>query len=194
MALFADHDRNLAPMDPALVVRWRSWRPGDSSSSRLTSMKISDLPFHEGDPAQVLRLDQNDPDFSDVGWCRLPEVWLDSRQGEPSLLVHDALVLALHSPEEPEPLSDDVELEFWDQGVSVLLSKFLALRLPALRDAADRAIVLALCNPLDATLPAPAAAGGVPVWFGLGDVESWLEEDHAGRRIRLSADVWRTAV
>jgi hypothetical protein len=154
---------------------------------------IADLPFAEGAPVDVLRLDREDPDFTGAGYCRLDSVWLDSREGEPSVRVTDALVLALHSPEEPEPLDEDIELEFHDQGVSVLLSRFLGVWLPRVLGG-ERAIVLALCNPRGGKVSTPAAAGQTPIHYGLGDVQSWLEEDETGRRIRLLADVWRTAV
>ncbi len=157
------------------------------------TVTIGDLPFDEGDPVEVLRLDREDPDFTGTGFCRLEHVWLESRDGEPPLRLDEALVVALHSPEEPEELDGDIELEFFDQGVSVLLSKFLERRLPdVIGD--ERAVVLALCNPRHAIVPAPPSAGARPVWFGLGDVVSWLDEDDTGQRhITLEADVWRRA-
>ena len=157
-------------------------------------MKIADLPFHSGDPVEVLSLDRDDPEFTGVGFCRLRSVWLDSRTGEAPIHARDALVLALHSPEEPEPLAEDIELEFADQGASVLLSKFLDVWLPKLLGVGEQVIVLALCNPVGGKVHAPAAAGGLPVCYADGDVESWLEEDEAGAKIRLLADVWRRAV
>ena len=151
---------------------------------------IAQLPFPEGDPVEILRLDREDPDFTGTGHCRLDEVWLESRSGAAPVAVASALVLALHSPEEPEAVADDLELEFYEQGVTVLLSRFLAVWLPRVWKG-DPTIVLALCNPLHTVVPAPPAAGGVPVWLGLGDVVSFLDEDEDGGRVRLVADDWR---
>jgi hypothetical protein len=156
------------------------------------TLSIGDLPFRAGDPVEVLRLDRFDPDYGGTGYCHLDRVWLESRGGGEPARVANALVLALHSPEEPEALDDDIELEFYDQGVTVLLSKFLAGWLPRIAGG-EHAVVLALCNPRAATVAAPAAAAGVPVWYALGDVESWLDEDEGGRRVRLVADAWRLA-
>jgi hypothetical protein len=126
--------------------------------------------------------EQPDHDYAGYGWARAPELWLDEAR------VTDALVLALHSADDSEPLADDIELEFElpdHAPVSVLASLFLAKWLPALPRAS--ALVLALCNPHHACLRRPAAASG-PLYYALGDVESWLDHRPGERRIRLASE------
>jgi hypothetical protein len=144
---------------------------------------ILELPFRERRLHDVLHLDGKrvapDRDYAGYGWARADAIWLDE------LRVRDALVLALHSADDAEPLTDDIELEFELAGhapVSVLASMFLAKWLPQLPRAS--AIVLAVCNPHRATLHVPAPA---PLYYAHGDVESWLDEGDAGTRIRLAA-------
>lgn len=150
-------------------------------------MRILELPFAERPVLELLHFDETrtsvDRDYGGYGWSRVPRIWLD---GHP---VDDALVLALHSADDGEPLPDDIELEFELPGapsVSVLASQFLNTWLPHLPPAS--AIVLAMCNPHHATLRRPAAAT-VPVYYATGDVESWLAErgDGGPGRLALSA-------
>ena len=113
-------------------------------------------------------------------------------------LAVGALVIAVHSMEEPEELPGDIDLEFFlpevseDHSVTVLLSAFLHVWLPLIRGD-ERAIVLVVCNPNETLLPAPPAAGQTPFYYPLGDVESWLHggDDHKG--VRLVARSWRCA-
>lgn len=151
-------------------------------------MTIRELPFVERPVRELLHLEvpraAPDPDYAGYGWARVPEVWLDEQR------VTDALVLAIHSADDSEPLADDIELEFELPGnkpVSVLATMFLAVWLPLLPRAS--AIVLALCNPHHAVLRRPAAAWA-PVFLAMGDVESWLDvalrHDRADR-IRLAS-------
>lgn len=152
-------------------------------------MKIADLPFRERPVLELLNLegdrDEPDPDYAGYGWARVPSVFLDDVE------VRDALVLALHSADDGEPLPDDIELEFELSGggaVTVLLSQFLADWLPKLPRAP--VIVLAMCNPHRADLDVEA---GVPLYYAAGDVESWLDESEGPYpdRLRLAAeDSW----
>jgi hypothetical protein len=101
--------------------------------------------------------------------------------------VQDVLLLALHTPDDAPP-SEDIELYFelpdGDQ-VVVDSSLFFAQWLPRLPRAS--AIVLALCNPHEAT---PRVATDVPVYYALGDVESWIDHDAGGRIILTSTGSW----
>jgi hypothetical protein len=163
---------------------------------------IADLPFRPKDPLELLNLhvERATPVLDDIGfgWSRVGELWLDDGAAEPRPL-RDALVFALHAAEEPEPLADDVELEFFieevakDYSVTVLLSKFLDVWLPRVTGAGERHIVLAMCNPHRALLPRPPRAGATPVHHALGDVDSWLDVVDGRRHVRLAADTWRIA-
>lgn len=135
---------------------------------------------------ELLNLDQQraapDPDYAGYGWARVDELWLDGKH------VRDALVLALHSADDGEVIADDIELEFElpdAPPVSVLASTFLDKWLPDLPTAS--AIVLALCNKHEATLAKPSAAIA-PVYYAIGDVESWLDHEPDGDRIRLASE------
>ncbi|HEX7836522.1 MAG TPA: hypothetical protein VF469_03615, partial [Kofleriaceae bacterium] len=135
--------------------------------------------------------DAPDPGYAGHGWARVPRVWLGTG-ADGGRFVADALVLALHSPDDAEPRTDDIELELdLPDGSSVLalLSRFLATWLPKLPRAS--AVVLALCNPHRATLRAPAGATA-PIHYAHGDVTSWLDRDR-GDRIELLAESWGTA-
>jgi hypothetical protein len=141
---------------------------------------VLELPFRERDVRELLNLteDRDEPDYhyAGYGWAQVDEVWLDDTR------VRDALVLAVHSPDDSEPIADDVELEFdLPDGppVTVLTSLFLDKWLPKLPKAS--AIVLALCNPHRATLRANAP---VPLYYAHGDVESWRD----GERILLTSE------
>ncbi|HEU5059955.1 MAG TPA: hypothetical protein VFU21_25665 [Kofleriaceae bacterium] len=160
---------------------------------------IADIPFRRRPALELLHLttdrDQPDPDYTGFGHARLPRLTLEDGAGRRRDL-DDALLLALHSCDLGAPRPDDVELEFFvdevapDYSVTALLSSFLAARLAPL-SAGARAVVLALCNPHLATLAQPPAAGATPVWYALGDVESWL--DPAAGTVILRAPAWRLA-
>jgi len=162
--------------------------------------RIADLPFREMPALELLNVDElreaPDPDYAGFGYARVDEIVLASA-GEDTLTVRDALLVVVHADDEPEPLLDDLELGFEDarvpQGtVNVLLSDFLREWLPRIRGD-ERAIVLVACNPQRARLPRPAAAGAVPVFYAIGDVESWLVHDGRRQTLRLQAEDWRTA-
>ncbi|HEX5062149.1 MAG TPA: hypothetical protein VFV99_22420 [Kofleriaceae bacterium] len=134
---------------------------------------------------ELLHLDEEraapDPNYAGYGWARVRELWLDERR------VDDALVVAVHSADDSEPIADDVELEFelpGAQPVSVLASLFLAKWLPRLPH--TNALVLALCNPHRATLAPPSDA---TLYYANGDVESWVDHDRdRGDRIQLTSE------
>ena len=155
---------------------------------------IAELPFRERPEIEVLHLDEDrdvpDLDYAGYGWARVDRLWLADEAGVRS--ADDALVLALHSADDGEPLADDLELEFElgpDRSVLVLASMFLATWLPRLpRDPA--AIVLAMCNPHRASIRSPAISA--PLYYALGDVDSWLELDDGGSRVWLTAPTWCT--
>lgn len=158
------------------------------------ALTITELPFHERPVLELLNLvgerAEPDPGYAGYGWARVPRVWLGGRAGA-GRFVSDALVLALHSPDDAEPLGDDIDLELDlpdGSSVLVLLSRFLATWLPKLPRAS--AIVLALCNPQRATPRAPAGATA-PIHYARGDVTSWLDRDR-GDRIELIAESWGT--
>ncbi|HEY5926442.1 MAG TPA: hypothetical protein VIV11_32370 [Kofleriaceae bacterium] len=149
-------------------------------------MKILDLPFRERDVLELLNLDEErdapDYNYAGYGWARVDEVWLDDTP------VRDALLLAIHSPDDSPPVTGDIELEFElpeQPSVGAMTSTFLDKWLPTLPRAS--ALVLVLCNPHRAELQRPNAAAG-PLYYAHGDVESWLDHHDAGDRIRLASE------
>lgn len=164
---------------------------------------IAEIPFEERPLLTLLHLDEDrdspDLDFAGYGFGRAESLWL-ARHEHPELVqVSDALILALHSADEGEELAGDIELEFVvdavaeGYSVTVLLSDFIRIWLPRIAGG-ERAIVLALCNPYRAVLPRPASAGSTPVYFALGDVESWGDWGGGGEpSLTLVADDWRVA-
>lgn len=153
-------------------------------------MKIRELPVRERPVRELLDLTGGpsgarhtiNRDYAGYGWARVDAIWLDDTR------VDDALVLALHSADDAEPIADDVELYFElpdTAPVTVLASQFLDQWLPALPAAS--AIVLALCNPHHATLRRPAGVTA-PLYYATGDVAAWLDPRTDGDRIRLAAD------
>jgi len=155
------------------------------------SLTIAELPFRERPVLELLNLDVPrdvpDHDYAGYGWARVPRIWLVDAGGE-RLAVDDTVVLALHTADDAPAHAGDLELEFElaDRPVAVMLSRFLAVWLPRLPLDAG-AIVLAVCNPHDTVLAAPAAATA-PVHVPRGDVTSWIDRD-AGE-IQLVADSW----
>jgi hypothetical protein len=162
---------------------------------------IADLPFLRRDVLDLLNLRHHreapDPDYTGFGHARVEALQLEGDEGEP-VEVRGALVLAVHSMEEPEELPGDIDLEFIvpelgaDHSVTVLLSDFLRVWLPLVHGDA-RAIVLVVCNPNQTLLPTPPAAGRTPFYYPLGDVESWLEVTDDHQQVRLAARSWRRA-
>jgi hypothetical protein len=162
---------------------------------------IADLPFVRRDVLDLLNLRHHraapDPDYTGFGHARVDALHLEGEVGEP-VEVRGALVIAVHSMEEPEELPGDIDLEFVlpevsaDHSVTVLLSAFLRVWLPLVHGD-ERAIVLVVCNPNQTLLPAPTAAGGTPFYYPLGDVESWLHEADDQQEVHLVARSWRCA-
>ena len=160
---------------------------------------IGDIPFRQRPVRELLNLDvardAPDPDYAGFGHARTAEVVLESRDGT-RRVVAEPLIVAVHSDDDPELLTDDLEIAFDDGdpdgGVAVLLSDFLRVWLPRLRGD-ERAIVLVACNPHRARLPRPANAADIPVFYALGDVESWLQGDDHRQNLHLVAEAWRTA-
>jgi hypothetical protein len=154
-----------------------------------TPRALADLPFARRPPLELLGLthdrDEIDTGYAGFGWTLVDRLWLDDGAGLTA--VDDALVLALHAADDGAALGDDVELEFelGDARAIAPLSAFLARWLPRLPTAAT--VVLALCNPHHARLPAPPAAGGRPLWYGRGPVDSWLDHHADHDRLRLVA-------
>lgn len=157
---------------------------------------IAQLPFRRRAPLEMLRLDGDrdapDGDYTGFGHSRVEALTLAGR--DRSVVVRDALVLALHCADPGEALPDDIELEFVldevapDLSVSALLSTFLGVWLPTLRGD-ERAVVLALCNPHRAAVARPEGIDpATPLFYATGDVESWY--DHG---VRLTAESWRIA-
>ncbi|HUQ06315.1 MAG TPA: hypothetical protein VM261_27620 [Kofleriaceae bacterium] len=165
-------------------------------------MNIGDLPFHRRPALELLGLTHElgdrtiDVDYTGFGWTRVERLWLDD--GSSRFHVADALVLALHSADDGEHLGDDVELEFvldataTGGSVTVLASAFLERWLPRLPAAS--AIVLAMCNPRRARLRALNVPGTAPLFHGMGDVDSWLDDSVEGPTLRLTAQAWCTVV
>ncbi len=178
---------------------------------------VADLAFCERPLHELLHLDvdRDEPshEYAGVGWAIAPSLWLEAGlgQSESGSLIQDALVLALHTPDDAECLASDIELEFVgphrfprsevpnapfdsqsprDGSVCVLASTFLAHWLPRLPSMS--AIVLALCNPHRAALRAPDGIA-VPLHYGVGEVASWRERANDGtERVILTADTWRS--
>lgn len=154
-------------------------------------------------------------EYTGYGWCRPARLWLHETRDGSSRCVEEPLVLALHSADDGPALAGDILLEFaLDRlaPVQAPLSLFLSRWLPRLLEELGEAtggeaagpIVLAMCNPHRVTLAQPATAGGRPVYYALGDVDSWLDldepaalrgpdEEEAGGRMRLCADQWHAA-
>jgi hypothetical protein len=163
----------------------------------MPALSIAALPFVERPVRALLDLEAEraapSREFAGFGWTRGATLWLEA-DAEPARRIDDALVLALHTADDAEPLADDLELELElpDRAVTVLASAFLDRWLPRLPRAS--AIVLAICNPHHARLRRPASATA-PVHYALGEVASWRERPDApdvAERILLTAARWCT--
>jgi hypothetical protein len=162
---------------------------------------IAALPFRRREALDLLdlrvRREAPNADYTGFGHALADEVVLEERDGG-ARVVREALLLAVHTAEDPEELPGDLELEFFvpevgpDYSVTVLLSAFLHEWLPRVRGG-ESAIVLVVCNPLAARIARPEAAGATPFHHPLGDVEAWLAIDHGRQAIHLVADRWCVA-
>jgi hypothetical protein len=152
---------------------------------------VLDLPFIERPVDELLHFDPDrrevDRQYAGFGWTRLPRVWLGTTRGTALEPVDDALVLALHSADAGAALADDIELEFElaREVVQVSATLFLTRWLPRLPQ--TRSIVLAMCNPHRARLALPVSR---PLWYPLGDAESWIDDANGGRIELLAEDSW----
>jgi hypothetical protein len=166
------------------------------------SFSIGDIPFEETEALTLLGLHDDSPvgdAFYAYGWCRPAQLMLDDARGQ--TVLHAPLLLALHTPDEPEP--GPLRLEFWvphddgdeDGEIAVLVPwlSFANARLPALLGD-ERDVVLALCNPQHKPVSTPQGLGGRRFHYALGDVRAWLDGDHDGSpSINLTAPNWKTA-
>lgn len=153
---------------------------------------IGELPFVERPARALLGLEHGgdaiDTDYAGFGWAVVDALDLADPRGVET--VRGPLVLALHGADDGPAWPDDVELEFALDGryLTAPLSRFLATWLPRLPR--TDAVVLAMCNPHRASLPALVDR---PLRYGLGPVDSWLDETGSPARLRLTADAWRSA-
>ncbi len=151
---------------------------------------IAELPFHERPLLELLHLDEDrdqpSREYAGFGWARASRIYLDDGT---TRTVDNALIIAVHAADDAEPLAGDIDLAFElpDGNVRAELSKFLEVWLPKLPAAA--AVVLVACNPHRARLgPLPASS----LYFGLGDVASWLDPNDRTAHVRLTAETWCT--
>lgn len=164
---------------------------------------IGDLPFRQRPLRELLHVEEHrdavDQDYAGFGHARAAAVVLESAAER--RVVTDALLIGVHHDDDGEARVDDLDLAFEIQPsdpaalpyvVPVGLADFLRVWLPRLRGD-ERAIVLVTCNPFRTRLPRPPAAGATPLYYPVGDVESWLDEDLDQRVFRLVAEGWRTA-
>ena len=145
-----------------------------------------------------------DLDYARFGWAEAEVIVLEGEDGT-RRLVGPALVLALHSTDEPSPGAEVIELELdlhddrcEDAEPLVIrapLGRFLDVWLARLPASAPH-VVLALCNPLRLDPTRPSALGERELHYAYGDVLSWLDHHpfHDGDppRIRLHAHQWHT--
>lgn len=168
--------------------------------------RLAELPFRRLPLFDLLGFDLArealDLSYTGFGWAEPAHITLESTREASRQVIEQPLLLALHSADDAPELAGDLLLELVlgeDRAVATPLSRFLAEWLPRLP--AHKPVVLALCNPHRATLaPLP---GGRALWYGLGDVDSWLDatdeplrgSEHERRdgRFRLTAEAWRRA-
>lgn len=156
---------------------------------------LADVPFERKPTLALLGLEDEqrtevDREFAGFGWNVLPRVVL--ADDEQRIDLADALVLALHTPDEPEPdralelafvvLHEGEELE-----LRVPWVEFAETRVRPLVDASHGDVVLALCNPEHRRIDRPSWLGTRRLHWADGDVTSWLDPDGT---IRLQATRW----
>jgi hypothetical protein len=163
------------------------------------TLRIEDLPFEEREPLSLLGIvrGRHEPDleFGGYGWATVPDLELAASHGERSV-VHHPLVLALHTPDEPDEttteLEVELEVELDAEIVSVLvpLHRLLEVKVTPLVSGV-RDVVLALCNPRALRPTAPPWLPGRRLHYATGDVIAWLDVERDGREtIRLQAERW----
>jgi hypothetical protein len=166
---------------------------------------LSEIAFEREEPLALLGLRpgldgvwRREPDFdyARFGWAEAAAILLEAEDGS-RRVVGPALVLALHSTDEPSPDAGVIELELDVQAepeplaVRAPLDRFLDIWLPRLPATAPH-VVLALCNPLRLDPARPAALAARQLHYAYGDVLSWLDHDDDPPRIRLHAHTWHT--
>lgn len=178
-------------------------RPGGAQATSELRPRLAELPFGPRALFELLGFELGREalslDYTGFGWARPARLWLQG--AGPVQVVEQPLVLALHSADDGPALASDILLELVlsdDTGgaVATPLSRFLQVWLPRLP--AHGPVVLALCNPHRAALP--ALPGGRALWYAHGDVDSWLDaptgplqgedELRAQGHFRLSAASW----
>jgi hypothetical protein len=171
---------------------------------------LAEIPF-EREPALALLGLQPGPDgawrrepdcdYAGFGWAEAEVLVLEAADGTRKV-VGPALVLALHSTDDPSPDAGVIELELdlHDEAeaeplvIRAPLDRFLDVWLARLPSAAPH-VVLALCNPLRLDPARPAALGARQLHYAYGDVLSWLDhlhDDDDPPSIRLHAHTWHT--
>jgi hypothetical protein len=197
-------------------------RPGISVMKAPRS--LAELPFERDEPRALLGLvpgtdgewrSEPDHDYGRFGWAEVEGLVLEGDDGA-RRRVGPALVLALHSTDEPSPddgvielelelhdVADDARADAGDDAsedvepaeplvIRAPLDRFLDVWLPRLPASAGH-VVLALCNPLHLDPARPASLGPRNLHYAYGDVLSWLDH-HEDRpaSIRLRAHAWHT--
>lgn len=158
--------------------------------------RLADLPLPSRDPLDLLALQIErvapDRDYAGYGWAWVDELEL-SAPARPSVVIPRALVLALHSADlQPDDVDIELEFELDDAIVRAPLSAVLDVVLGKLPRADD--LVLALCNPQNTCVRAPAGFASMRLHYADGDVTSWLDRGADGREhIRLAARRWSIA-
>lgn len=172
---------------------------------------LAEIPFEREEVLALLGLrpgpdgalrSEPDLDYARFGWAEAEVLELEGEDGTRQL-VGPALVLALHSTDEPSPDAGviELELELHDHDddpaeeaeplvIRAPLDRFLDAWLARLPANAPH-VVLALCNPLRLDPARPSAMGSRQLHYAYGDVLSWLDHDDLPR-IRLHAHQWHT--
>lgn len=176
---------------------------------------LAEIPFEREEVLALLGLrpgpdgawrSEPDFDYARFGWAEAEALVLEGEDGTREL-VGPALVLALHSTDDPSPDAGviELELELHDHDdpaedaeplvIRAPLDRFLEVWLARLRSTAPH-VVLVLCNPLRLDPARPAALGPRHLHYAYGDVLSWLDHgdlhDLQDASIRLHAHQWHT--
>ncbi len=167
---------------------------------------VLELPVLERDPVELLGITSGgfvNADYDRFGFARVAGLVLADFEQRQPIELDEALLLAVHTADDAEPLADDLDLEFWltderDEQLAfqATLSLFLERWLPRLPQEPS-ALVLAVCNPASTELPRPPGlARNRQFYYPHGDVTAWFEDSAnpialATGTLGLSADAWR---
>lgn len=150
---------------------------------------IKDIPFPKMDILDLLNLNQmgekikKEPDreYVKYGYSTAPVIHLVPTCDYRARVIKNGLVIMLHSVEETDPDAKDIELEFAltdlklaDQDFYVDLSVFLEKRFAEIQETYE-AIILAVCNFNEIELPPIPVLEGIPTYYGIGEVVSYIE-------------------